>query len=72
MGELSYNSKRKWRNCIDWWSPDQTDININRDIQCRLKYIYSNLVKKRARKQSQHVTFPDTALVFVENSTFTG
>ena len=29
-------------------------------------------VKKRVRKASQHITFPDTSLIMVENATFTG
>ena len=31
-----------------------------------------NLVKERIRKEKQHVTFPDTDLIFVENGTFRG
>ena len=33
---------------------------------------FNIIVKKRFRKANQHITFPDTSLIYIENATFNG
>lgn len=51
---------------------DKTGDNAFWQIYYPRMYFCSELVRSRIRKEADHITFPNTDLIFIENGTFRG